>query len=153
MASRSTASCGMASHAAAGVHFQCDLECRCQEYGSGEVGTAQEGLSLIDAEMLLEPARDPTSKPFGMEDVGGLGDEDDVADERVETTGLLPPSFSETEISAFLWRVEEVQLAQQPGQGRREGLQNMRQVDAAFGESLRQLQFAPEPRLFSLRCC
>ena len=103
------------------------------------------GLSLIDAEMSLEPARDPTSNSFEMEDVGGLGDEDDVAEERVETTGLLPPSFSETEIIAFLWRVEEVQLAKQPGQGRREGLQNMRQVDAAFGESLRQLQFVPEP--------
>jgi hypothetical protein len=107
------------------------------------------GLSLIDAEMSLEPARDPTTKSFEMEDVGGLGDEDDVAEERVETSGLLPPSFSETELIAFLWRVEEVQLAKQPGQGRREGLQNMRQVDAAFGESLRQLQFDPEPRACS----
>jgi hypothetical protein len=78
------------------------------------------GLSLINAEMSLEPARDPTTKSFEMEDVGVLGDEDDVAEERVETTGLLPPSFSETEITAFLWRVEEVQLAKQPGQGRRE---------------------------------
>ena len=90
------------------------------------------GLSRIDAEVSMEPARDPTSNAFEMEDVGGLGDEDDVSDERVLTTGVLPPSLSEEEIIACLCRVEEVQLAKQPGQGRREGLQNIRQVDAAF---------------------
>ena len=100
----------------------------------------------------LEPSRD-ASKSFELEDVGGLGDEDDVADERVETAGLLPPSFSEAELLAFLWRVEEVQLAKQLGQGRREGLQNMRQVDAAFGVLAAAAVRPGVSRLFSLWCC
>lgn len=104
------------------------------------------GLSHIDAEVSMEPARDLTKKTFDVEDVGGVVDEDNVPDEQVGTTGVLPPGFSEEDIIAFLRRDDEVQLAKQPGQGRREGLQNMRQVDAAFGEALRQMQFDIEHR-------
>ena len=53
------------------------------------------GLSRIDAESSMEPARDPARNAFEMEDGGGVCDEDGVPDEQVWATSLLPPNFSE----------------------------------------------------------
>jgi len=103
-------------------------------------------LSRIDAEMSMEPVRGPARNAFETDDVGGVCDDDDLPVELVANTGLLPPSLSEAEALACLRRDEEVQLAMQQGQGRREGIQNMRQVDVAFGGLLRELQFDIEAR-------
>ena len=104
------------------------------------------GLSHIDAEMSLEPGCVPAQKVFDVEDVGGVFEEDDAPDEEVGAAGVRPPCLSEEEILSFLRRDAEIQLAKQPGQGRREGLQNMRQVDAAFGDGLRLMQSNIEHR-------
>ena len=83
----------------------------------------------MDAEVALEPDREPGMHLFEVEEHGGVWDDDDeVPVEEVSTAGLLAPSLSEDEVLAFLDRDAEVQLAKQPGQGRREGIQNMRQV-------------------------
>ena len=111
------------------------------------------GLSRIDAEMSMEPARDPARNAFEMEDVGGVCDEDGVPDEQVCVPGLLPPPFSEAEITACPRRDEEVELAKLAGQGRREGLQNMRHVGAVFGGLVRQLDVDIETRTCSRFDC
>ena len=69
-----------------------------------------------------------------VDDDGGVCDEDDVPEEKVLSSGLLEPILSEEEVMAFLCRRAEIQLANQPGQGRREGFQNMRQVDVQNSE-------------------
>ena len=92
------------------------------------------GLSRIDAEVGLEPCRDATMNIVQVDDDGGVCDEDDVPEEKVLSSGLLAPILSEEEVMAFLCRRAEIQLANQPGQGRREGLQNMRQVDVQNSE-------------------
>ena len=92
------------------------------------------GLSRIHAEVGLEPRRDAAMNIVQVDDDGGVCDEDDVPEEKVLSSGLLAPILSEEEVMAFLCRRAEIQLAKQPGQGRREGLQNMRQVDVQNSE-------------------
>ena len=83
----------------------------------------------MDAEVAMEPSGMSGVNMYDVEEHGGVGNDDEVADEDIPTTGLLAPTFSQEEVLAFLDRDAEVQLAKQPGQGRREGIQNMRQVD------------------------
>ena len=83
----------------------------------------------MDAEAAMEPSGMSGVNMYDVEEHGGVGNEDEVADEDIPTSGLLAPTFSQEEVLAFLDRDAEVQLAKQPGQGRREGIQNMRQVD------------------------
>ena len=96
----------------------------------------RKGHMRMDAEVALEPVGETGMKMFEVEEHGGVADDDDVLDEEVPTAGVLAPNLSENEVLAFLDRDAEVQLAKQPGQGRREGIQNMRQV----GRQRRQLQ-------------
>ena len=92
------------------------------------------GLSRIDAEVGLVPRRDAAMNIVQVDDDGGVCDEDDVPEEKVLSSGLLAPILSEEEVMAFLCRRAEIQLAKQPGPGRRECLQNMRQVDVQNSE-------------------
>ena len=69
-----------------------------------------------------------------VQDVGGMASDDDapVHDEDVKAAGALAAPVSQATLLRILDRDDEVALAQQPGQGRREGAQNMRAVHDAF---------------------
>ena len=71
-----------------------------------------------------------------VEDFGGMACDDDVPvhDEDLKAPGALAAPVSQATLLRILGRDEEVTLARQPGQGRREGAQNMRAVHDAFQE-------------------
>ena len=55
--------------------------------------TKHKGLSRVDAEVSMEPAREPAQNAFDMEEAGGVYDEDDVPHEQVGAVGLLPSNM------------------------------------------------------------
>ena len=73
-----------------------------------------------------------------VEDYGGIIGDDDVPvqDEDIKVRGALAAPVSREVLLRILGRDDEVALARQPGQGRREGAQNMRAVHDAFQERL-----------------
>ena len=73
-----------------------------------------------------------------VENFGGAACDDDmpVLDEDLKAAGALAAPVSQETLLRILHRDEEVALARQPGQGRREAAQNMRAVHDAFQEAL-----------------
>ena len=74
-----------------------------------------------------------------VEDLGGAASEDEVPvqDEDMKAPGALAAPVSKEVLMRILGRDDEVALARQPGQGRREGVQNMRAVHDAFRSVVR----------------
>jgi len=92
---------------------------------------AHKGATSADAEG--EQPNNPLNTCEG-EDVGPIADDDLILmDEPPASGALLPPVTDQEELLHILGRTQEVALARQPGQGRREGPQNMREMMDTFG--------------------
>ena len=105
------------------------------------------GSTLTDAEA-FETMKNPLNT-CGDEDPGPVADDDLIPpDEPVVKGALLPPITDQNVLLAVLGRSEEVALARQPGQGRREALQNMREIADAFGSPKHLQTNGHDPSVF-----